>query len=141
MIFPVSRCALRCLHRPGGRTFPTSAMEVAFRGVRKVLCVAEKNDAAKGIADLLSKGRMRRREGLSKFNKIYEFDYHLCGQNVTMIMTSVSGHLLAHDFQMQFRKWSVQFLGETELSDYYSRAAIPLSSLKQKLRSTAQRTL
>lgn len=35
-------------------------MEVAFRGVRKVLCVAEKNDAAKGIADLLSNGRMRR---------------------------------------------------------------------------------
>uniref|UniRef100_A0A8D0UD88 DNA topoisomerase n=1 Tax=Sus scrofa TaxID=9823 RepID=A0A8D0UD88_PIG len=45
------------------------------------------------------------REGLSRFNKIYEFDYHLLGQNVTMIMTSVSGHLLAHDFQMQFRKW------------------------------------
>lgn len=63
MIFPVSRCALRCLHRPGGRTFPTSAMEVAFRGVRKVLCVAEKNDAAKGIADLLSRGRMRRVRG------------------------------------------------------------------------------
>ncbi|KAM6186541.1 DNA topoisomerase 3-alpha isoform 2-T2 [Rhynchocyon petersi] len=82
-----------------------SAMEVAFRGVRKVLCVAEKNDAAKGIADLLSNSRMRRREGLSKFNKIYEFDYLLYGQNVTMVMTSVSGHLLAHDFQIQFRKW------------------------------------
>nr|KAF6274313.1 DNA topoisomerase III alpha [Myotis myotis] len=121
MIFPVSRCALRCLHRPGGRTFPTSAMEVAFRGVRKVLCVAEKNDAAKGIADLLSKGRMRRREGLSKFNKIYEFDYHLCGQNVTMIMTSVSGHLLAHDFQMQFRKWqscNPLVLFEAEIEKY-----------------------
>ncbi|XP_054565652.1 DNA topoisomerase 3-alpha isoform X2 [Eptesicus fuscus] len=121
MIFPVSRCALRCLHRPGGRTFPTSAMEVAFRGVRKVLCVAEKNDAAKGIADLLSKGRMRRREGLSKFNKIYEFDYHLCGQNVTMIMTSVSGHLLAHDFQLQFRKWqscNPLVLFEAEIEKY-----------------------
>ncbi|XP_036307738.1 DNA topoisomerase 3-alpha isoform X1 [Pipistrellus kuhlii] len=121
MIFPVSRCALRCLHRPGGRTFPTSAMEVAFRGVRKVLCVAEKNDAAKGIADLLSRGRMRRREGLSKFNKIYEFDYHLCGQNVTMIMTSVSGHLLAHDFQMQFRKWqscNPLVLFEAEIEKY-----------------------
>nr|KAF6459489.1 DNA topoisomerase III alpha [Rousettus aegyptiacus] len=139
MILRVSRCVLRWLHRPGGRTFSSSAMEVAFRGVRKVLCVAEKNDAAKGIADLLSNGRMRRREGLSKFNKIYEFDYHLYGQNVTMIMTSVTGHLLAHDFQMQFRKWSVLFPGEG-LSDY-CKAAIPLSSLKQKLKSTAQRTL
>ncbi|XP_037663946.1 DNA topoisomerase 3-alpha isoform X2 [Choloepus didactylus] len=105
MIFQAGRCVLRRLPRPGGRASSRAAMEVAFRGVRKVLCVAEKNDAAKGIADLLSNSRMRRREGLSKFNKIYEFDYHLYGQNVTMIMTSVSGHLLAHDFQMQFRKW------------------------------------
>nr|KAF6459486.1 DNA topoisomerase III alpha [Rousettus aegyptiacus] len=121
MILRVSRCVLRWLHRPGGRTFSSSAMEVAFRGVRKVLCVAEKNDAAKGIADLLSNGRMRRREGLSKFNKIYEFDYHLYGQNVTMIMTSVTGHLLAHDFQMQFRKWqscNPLVLFEAEIEKY-----------------------
>ncbi|XP_006875592.1 PREDICTED: DNA topoisomerase 3-alpha [Chrysochloris asiatica] len=96
-------------------------MEVAFRGVRKVLCVAEKNDAAKGIADLLSNSRMRRREGFSKFNKIYEFDYHLYGQNVTMVMTSVSGHLLAHDFRMQFRKWhscNPLVLFEAEIEKY-----------------------
>uniref|UniRef100_A0A8C9JK99 DNA topoisomerase n=1 Tax=Panthera tigris altaica TaxID=74533 RepID=A0A8C9JK99_PANTA len=80
MIFPVARCALRWLQRPGARTLSRAAMEVALRGVRKILCVAEKNDAAKGIADLLSNGRVRRREGLSKFNKIYEFDYHLYGQ-------------------------------------------------------------
>lgn len=105
MIFSVVHYPLGWLRRAGGRALTLAAMEGAFRGVRKVLCVAEKNDAAKGIADLLSNGRMRRREGLSKFNKIYEFDYYLYGQNVTMIMTSVSGHLLAHDFQMQFRKW------------------------------------
>ncbi|KAK2111038.1 DNA topoisomerase 3-alpha [Saguinus oedipus] len=121
MIFPVARYALWCLRRPGGRAFSRAAMEVALRGVRKVLCVAEKNDAAKGIADLLSNGRMRRREGLSKFNKIYEFDYHLYGQNVTMVMTSVSGHLLAHDFQMQFRKWqscNPLVLFEAEIEKY-----------------------
>uniref|UniRef100_A0A8C9M5J8 DNA topoisomerase n=1 Tax=Panthera tigris altaica TaxID=74533 RepID=A0A8C9M5J8_PANTA len=121
MIFPVARCALRWLQRPGARTLSRAAMEVALRGVRKILCVAEKNDAAKGIADLLSNGRVRRREGLSKFNKIYEFDYHLYGQNVTMIMTSVSGHLLAHDFQMQFRKWhscNPLVLFEAEIEKY-----------------------
>uniref|UniRef100_A0A8C2STD0 DNA topoisomerase n=1 Tax=Coturnix japonica TaxID=93934 RepID=A0A8C2STD0_COTJA len=73
--------------------------------IRKVLCVAEKNDAARGIADLLSNSRMRRREGFSKFNKIYEYDYQMFGQNVTVVMTSVSGHLLAHDFKLPFRKW------------------------------------
>ncbi|KFP89839.1 DNA topoisomerase 3-alpha, partial [Apaloderma vittatum] len=82
-----------------------AAEEAALQRIRKVLCVAEKNDAARGIADLLSNSRMRRREGLSKFNKIYEYDYQLFGQTVTMVMTSVSGHLLAHDFKMPFRKW------------------------------------
>ncbi|XP_032472470.1 DNA topoisomerase 3-alpha isoform X2 [Phocoena sinus] len=121
MIFPVVRRALRWLPRPGSRALTLADMEVALRGVRKILCVAEKNDAAKGIADLLSGGRMRRREGLSRFNKIYEFDYRLRGQNVTMIMTSVSGHLLAHDFQMQFRKWqscNPLVLFEAEIEKY-----------------------
>ncbi|XP_059991608.1 DNA topoisomerase 3-alpha isoform X5 [Lagenorhynchus albirostris] len=121
MIFPVVRRALTWLPRPGSRALTLADMEVALRGVRKILCVAEKNDAAKGIADLLSGGRMRRREGLSRFNKIYEFDYRLRGQNVTMIMTSVSGHLLAHDFQMQFRKWqscNPLVLFEAEIEKY-----------------------
>ncbi|XP_041521839.1 DNA topoisomerase 3-alpha isoform X2 [Microtus oregoni] len=121
MIFPITLLAFRWQRRLGGRALSRAAMEVAFRGVRKVLCVAEKNDAAKGIADLLSNGRMRRKEGLSKFNKIYEFDYHLYGQNVTMIMTSVSGHLLAHDFQMRFRKWqscNPLVLFEAEIEKY-----------------------
>ncbi|KAM9695205.1 DNA topoisomerase 3-alpha isoform 2-T2 [Trichechus inunguis] len=121
MIFSAARLARPWLPRPGARALCRAAMEVAFRGVRKVLCVAEKNDAAKGIADLLSNSRMRRREGLSKFNKIYEFDYHLYGRNVTMVMTSVSGHLLAHDFQMQFRKWqscNPLVLFEAEIEKY-----------------------
>ncbi|PKU37066.1 dna topoisomerase 3-alpha [Limosa lapponica baueri] len=87
------------------RLFSRAAEEMALQRIRKVLCVAEKNDAARGIADLLSNSRMRRREGFSKFNKIYEYDYQMFGQNVTMVMTSVSGHLLAHDFKLPFRKW------------------------------------
>ncbi|XP_062474972.1 DNA topoisomerase 3-alpha [Pezoporus occidentalis] len=95
---------LRMLPQPW-RLFSRAAEDTALQRIRKVLCVAEKNDAARGIAELLSNSRMRRREGLSKFNKIYEYDYQMFGQNVTMVMTSVSGHLLAHDFKMPFRKW------------------------------------
>ncbi|XP_076607612.1 LOW QUALITY PROTEIN: DNA topoisomerase 3-alpha [Chaetodon auriga] len=73
--------------------------------IKRVLCVAEKNDAAKGIAEIMSSGRSRRREGMSKFNKIYEYEYHLFGQNVTVTMTSVSGHLLALEFKAPFQKW------------------------------------
>ncbi|KAG2455497.1 TOP3A topoisomerase, partial [Polypterus senegalus] len=73
--------------------------------IKKVLCVAEKNDAAKGIAEILSNGRARRKEGLSRFNKIYEYEYQMFGQNVTVLMTSVSGHLLALEFKAPFNKW------------------------------------
>ncbi|XP_068002649.1 DNA topoisomerase 3-alpha isoform X1 [Melanerpes formicivorus] len=100
----VASCGLRMLPQPW-RCLSRAAEDVAWQRIRKVLCVAEKNDAARGIAELLSNSRMRRREGFSKFNKIYEYDYQMFGQNVTMVMTSVSGHLLAHDFKMPFRKW------------------------------------
>ncbi|XP_040046207.2 DNA topoisomerase 3-alpha [Gasterosteus aculeatus] len=73
--------------------------------IKRVLCVAEKNDAAKCISEIMSGGTSRRREGMSKFNKIYEFEYHLFGQNVTVTMTSVSGHLLGQEFKAQFQKW------------------------------------
>uniref|UniRef100_A0A8C5A0A4 DNA topoisomerase n=1 Tax=Gadus morhua TaxID=8049 RepID=A0A8C5A0A4_GADMO len=73
--------------------------------IQRVLCVAEKNDAAKCIAEIMSDGRARRREGMSKFNKIYEYDYHLFGQNVSVSMTSVSGHLLGFEFKAPFQKW------------------------------------
>uniref|UniRef100_A0A3P8PWW5 DNA topoisomerase n=1 Tax=Astatotilapia calliptera TaxID=8154 RepID=A0A3P8PWW5_ASTCA len=70
-------------------TLQQEADMIRSRGqIRRVLCVAEKNDAAKGISEIMSSGRARRREGMSKFNKIYEYEYHLFGQNVTVSMTS-----------------------------------------------------
>ncbi|KAI8796900.1 DNA topoisomerase 3-alpha [Biomphalaria glabrata] len=74
-------------------------------GKMRVLNVAEKNDAAKSLAHLLSQGHCRKREGFSRFNKIYEFEYRFLNQNVTMTMTSVSGHLLGLEFIGNFRKW------------------------------------
>ncbi|CAK9834424.1 DNA topoisomerase 3-alpha [Anthophora retusa] len=73
--------------------------------VMKVLNVAEKNDAAKHIAGHLSRGTCKRREGLSKYNKIFEFSSYLWNQNCDMIMTSVSGHLLTHEFVGAYRRW------------------------------------
>lgn len=72
----------------------------------KVLNVAEKNDAAKNIAGYLSRGNCRKREGLSVYNKIYEFNVNLWNENCQMIMTSVSGHLLNHEFVGSYRKWN-----------------------------------
>jgi len=74
--------------------------------MRRILNVAEKNDAAKHLANIMGRGAVNKREGYSKFNKIYEFDYNFpnFGQS-KMIMTSVSGHLLDYDFDERYRKW------------------------------------
>lgn len=50
---------LRMLPQPW-RLFSRAAEDAALQRIRKVLCVAEKNDAARGIAELLSNSRMRR---------------------------------------------------------------------------------
>ncbi|CAH2980191.1 unnamed protein product [Chilo suppressalis] len=74
--------------------------------IMKYLNVAEKNDAAKNIALHLSRGTSRRREGLSQYNKIYEFDSEVNGQKCQMVMTSVSGHLLALEFVGAYKSWN-----------------------------------
>ncbi|GAB6030256.1 DNA topoisomerase 3-alpha [Chamberlinius hualienensis] len=71
----------------------------------KVLNVAEKNNVAKGIAQLLSRGAFRTRNGKSVYNKIYEFPLMFMGKQSTMIVTSVSGHLLHLDFHSNFKNW------------------------------------
>lgn len=74
--------------------------------IMKYLNVAEKNDAAKGIAQILSRGGSNRREGLSKYNKIYEFGGTVFNRPAQMVMTSVSGHLLNYAFHSSFRNWN-----------------------------------
>lgn len=71
----------------------------------KYLNVAEKNDAAKSIAALLSNGNSRRTEGCSPYNKLYSFQVNFKGQQTDMVMTSVSGHLLTNDFIDAYKQW------------------------------------
>ncbi|VEL20837.1 unnamed protein product [Protopolystoma xenopodis] len=70
----------------------------------KILNVAEKNDAAKNIATILSNNRMRRvnlvfyvffqREGFSVYNKIYDFNFTFNGKATNMIMTSARAKII-----------------------------------------------
>ncbi|KAI1278104.1 DNA topoisomerase 3-alpha [Halotydeus destructor] len=72
----------------------------------KVLNVAEKNDAAKNIANILSRGSASRKDSPSVFNKIYEFNYNLPEYGpCRMQFTSVAGHLLSIDFDNHHRGW------------------------------------
>lgn len=72
----------------------------------RILNVAEKNDAAKNIAHIMSGGQKRMRNSYSTFNKIYEFDKNMprFGQS-HMLFYSVAGHLLDKDFDNRYRKW------------------------------------
>ncbi|XP_033096293.1 DNA topoisomerase 3-alpha-like [Anneissia japonica] len=71
----------------------------------RILNVAEKNDAAKSLAEIMSGGRFRRQEGFSKYNKIYEFECNILNQQSSMKMTSVSGHLLNYAFKSMYKNW------------------------------------
>lgn len=73
---------------------------------RRYLNVAEKNDAAKNIAQLLSRGTSNKREGMSVYNKIYEFDATVFNEQARMLMTSVSGHLLNNAFTGAYKNWN-----------------------------------
>ncbi|KAJ4839793.1 DNA topoisomerase 3-alpha, partial [Turnera subulata] len=64
-----------------------------------------KPSVAKSVAALLSRNQLRMREGRSRYNKIFEFNYSINGQQCHMLVTSVTGHLMELEFEDRFRKW------------------------------------
>ncbi|KOM41096.1 hypothetical protein LR48_Vigan04g129400 [Vigna angularis] len=71
-----------------------------------VLNVAEKPSVAKSVSTILSRNQgMRMREGRSRYNKIFEFNYTIRGQPCHMLFTSVTGHLMELEFDERYRKW------------------------------------
>jgi DNA topoisomerase-3 len=74
--------------------------------VQKVLSVAEKPSVAKELARIISKGTSTTRNGFSQYNRL--FDISRCdfqGRNVSMTMTSVTGHMMETDFTSNHRTW------------------------------------
>ena len=61
---------------------------------RRALSVAEKPSVAKELANILSNGQARSREGASRYNRIFEFQCPLDNGQCTMLVTSVVGHLM-----------------------------------------------
>ncbi|KAI1724598.1 DNA topoisomerase domain-containing protein [Ditylenchus destructor] len=82
---------------------------------RRVLCVAEKNDAAKNIAKLLSRNMCATREGRSLYNKLYCFEGEALGQRANIVFTSVSGHLSNLEFGPECKDWI-----KTDMSSLFS---------------------
>ena len=61
---------------------------------RKALSVAEKPSVAKELANILSNGQCRRRDGASVYNKVFELQCPLDNAQCNMLVTSVTGHLM-----------------------------------------------
>ncbi|KAI8618717.1 DNA topoisomerase [Chytriomyces sp. MP71] len=74
----------------------------------RILCVAEKNMIAKGVAGILSvrSGEYLTRSTDNKYVKNYLFDSTFRGQPCSVVMTSVSGHLTNIDFPAEMGNWS-----------------------------------
>ncbi|KAJ1401236.1 Zinc finger, CCHC-type [Sesbania bispinosa] len=71
-----------------------------------VLNVAEKPSVAKSVSQILSRNQgLRVRDGRSRYNKIFEFNYSIRGQPCRMLFTSVIGHLMELEFEERYRKW------------------------------------
>ncbi|KAL2941854.1 DNA topoisomerase 3-alpha [Bienertia sinuspersici] len=71
----------------------------------RALNVAEKPSVAKAVAGILSRNNLRVRDGRSRYNRIFEFEYTIRGQPIQMLFTSVTGHLMELEFDERYRKW------------------------------------
>lgn len=45
------------------------------------------------------------RAGFSKYNALFDFPYQIRGQQVQMVVTSVTGHMMELDFDASVRSW------------------------------------
>ncbi|EGT36211.1 CBN-TOP-3 protein [Caenorhabditis brenneri] len=107
--------------------------------MRRALFVAEKNDVAKGVAAILSNGTSNRKEGRSKFNKIYTLNTELFGQPTAVSVTSVSGHLMNWQFHENMANW--QTTSMVQLFDAPVRHVVTpeMKLIEQTLREEARR--
>jgi len=74
--------------------------------MKLILNVAEKPSVAREVARILSNNTMRRVEGKTKYNPVYEFKYTVSGEDVMMRMTSVQGHIMNLNFTEPHSNWN-----------------------------------
>ncbi|KAI6183825.1 Toprim and DNA topoisomerase domain containing protein, protein [Aphelenchoides bicaudatus] len=106
---------------------------------RKILCVAEKNDAAKNIAIILSNSRQVFRNGPAQYNKLYCFDTVMLGHQSSVVFTSVSGHLKQIDFPANMKAWErvpISSCFDAQISSYVPTNMKPIEEqLKSEVRN------
>mmetsp|Transcript_10586 Transcript_10586/g.17775 ORF Transcript_10586/g.17775 Transcript_10586/m.17775 type:complete len:161 (+) Transcript_10586:27-509(+) len=100
------------------------------------LMVAEKPSVAKSICEFLARGQqMRKFQGKSKYNPIYEFDYPMkvqSNQIFTLRVTSVLGHIMGLKYPDSCKDWN-----RTNIEDLFhiQMEKNPIDSSKQVVKS------
>jgi DNA topoisomerase-3 len=76
--------------------------------ITRVLCVAEKPSVSKAVSRMLSNDSYTATNTKNKYIKNYAFTskWHNQAQDVSVVMTAVSGHLMDQDFDPAFKKWT-----------------------------------
>ncbi|CAD5216704.1 unnamed protein product [Bursaphelenchus xylophilus] len=107
--------------------------------VKKVLCVAEKNDASKSISNLLtSPAKPTLRNGPAKYNKLYCFQYNLCGPNSNVVFTSVSGHLMNYEFPSSMKNWAGVPISNCFTEPLIYQVSDEMKAVERQLRNEAK---
>lgn len=72
----------------------------------RILNIAEKPSVAKEISNILSHNRCSYKQGLSKFNPIFEFHCQVLSQDDQMVFSSMAGHMMNLDFSQEYSNWN-----------------------------------
>uniref|UniRef100_A0AC35TVD5 DNA topoisomerase n=1 Tax=Rhabditophanes sp. KR3021 TaxID=114890 RepID=A0AC35TVD5_9BILA len=106
-------------------------------GIKRVLFVAEKNDAAKNISSILSRNNAQRRDSFSIYNKIYEFPGTVFNQRANIKATSVSGHLMELEYPSQYRQWEAAKIDELFTANLNRTVTDSMKNIQKSLQKLA----
>ena len=83
--------------------------------------------------------QQQQKQGISRYNPIFEFQYTVENENVTMAFTSVAGHLMTADFDESHRGW--HSCNDIDLFEAPIEKTIPqrFNDLKRQLISQAKK--
>ena len=61
-------------------------------------------------SDASISSQAQKRDGFSRYNAVFEFDYPFNGRPATWRLTSIAGHLMGLEFDERFKGWKARAL-------------------------------
>jgi DNA topoisomerase-3 len=85
------------------------------------LNVAEKPSVARSAVEILSNFSSTKENSFSIYNPVFSFNYEAKEKSYNMLFTSVTGHMMEHNFLTSKKNWeieSIKDLFKTEINKY-----------------------